>query len=115
MRGMLQWQHLKILRCFNVEDKAQFVEDSKRLSAMPVINAYYAVDSFFFLRYKVCVVYRLVSAPLLLKKCALSLKKSCQASCVKSLVVAFGGTRNSVCRLLSKNEVTAIMKILSVR
>ncbi|XP_028392817.1 nose resistant to fluoxetine protein 6-like isoform X2 [Dendronephthya gigantea] len=32
-----------------VQNKIQYVEDAKKLSVMPVINAYYAVDSFFFL------------------------------------------------------------------
>ena len=36
--------------CFCVENKASLSEDSKLLSMLPVLNAYFSVDSFFFLR-----------------------------------------------------------------
>ena len=39
------------IACFYVENKASFSEDSRLLSMLPVLNAYFAVDSFFFLRY----------------------------------------------------------------
>ena len=34
-----------------LENKAQILEDAKLFTIMPVINGYYSVDSFFYLRY----------------------------------------------------------------